>query len=159
MTQHKPDVTRLFVKGLYPLLIMLSLMIAGTGNLLAQQSQAYIVGNDRGGLLLERIENIRQLRATGQPIEIQGRICFSTCTMYLGLPQTCVSPTTTFGFHGPSSYGRALDPDTFRRASSTIARHYPAPLREWYMREGRHEIRSLYRFSGADIIKMGVKEC
>jgi len=125
----------------------------------AQQSQAYVVGNDRGGLLLDRIENIRQLRATGQPIQIQGRVCFSTCTMYLGLPQTCVSPQTTFGFHGPSSFGRALDAATFSHASSVIANHYPAPLREWYMREGRHEIRALYRFSGADIIKMGVKQC
>lgn len=159
MKQRKRNNKRYIKNGIRALVVAMASIGAATTSIQAQQSQAYVVGNDRGGLLLDRIENIRQLRATGQPVHIQGRICYSTCTMYLGLEQTCISPQTTFGFHGPSSYGRALDADLFRRTSSAIARHYPEPLREWYMREGRHEIRSIYRFSGAEIIKMGVKQC
>lgn len=159
MDFHNWKMVQTLKNSLQAAIISLGCFAAITGAAQAQQSDVYVVGNDRGGLLLDRIENIRQLRATGQQIQIQGNICYSTCTMYLGLPQTCISPETTFGFHGPSSYGRALDADTFRRASSLIARHYPAPLREWYMREGRHEIRMLYRFTGSEIIKMGVRQC
>ncbi|MEL6618996.1 MAG: hypothetical protein AAFP16_08985 [Pseudomonadota bacterium] len=118
-----------------------------------------VVRNDRGGLLQDRLREIGQLRQQRRPVEIRGSVCFSTCTMYLGLPGTCVSPTTTFGFHGPSSYGRALDPATFNRASEVIASYYPAPLQRWYMDTGRFKIRSLYRIKGRDIIRMGVRQC
>ncbi|MEL7091481.1 MAG: hypothetical protein AAFN94_07080 [Pseudomonadota bacterium] len=118
-----------------------------------------VVRNDRGGLLLQRIRQLDNLRQQSRPVEIRGGICFSTCTMYLGLENTCVSPNTTFGFHGPSSYGRALDPATFNRASEIIASHYPAQLRRWYMDTGRFKIRSIYRIKGQNIIDMGVRAC
>ena len=118
-----------------------------------------IVRNDRGGLLRERLREIGQLRQQSRPVEIRGAVCHSTCTMFLGLPNTCVSPNTTFGFHGPSSYGRALDPATFNRASEVIASYYPAPLQRWYMEKGRFKIRSLYRIKGSNLIDMGVRAC
>ena len=118
-----------------------------------------VVRNARGGLLRERLREIGQLRKQSRPVEIRGAICFSTCTMFLGLPNTCISPDTTFGFHGPSSYGRPLDPATFNRASKVIATHYPEPLKQWYMDEGRFKIRSISRVKGANIIKMGIPAC
>ena len=118
-----------------------------------------VVRNDRGGLLRERLREIGQLRQQSRPVEIRGSVCFSTCTMFLGLPQTCISPNTTFGFHGPSSYGRALDPATFNRASEVIASYYPAPLRQWYMETGRFKVRTVYRIKGREIIQMGVRQC
>jgi hypothetical protein len=117
------------------------------------------IANDRGGLLLDRIAELQQLRDSGQSVRITGNICYSTCTMFLGLTQTCVSPTTTFGFHGPSSYGRPLDPFVFEEASRIMAEHYPAALKDWYMKTGRYEIASLYRFKGSDMIKMGIQSC
>ena len=123
------------------------------------QSVPLVVDNDRGGSLRARIAEIRALRDSGQPVRIMGRICYSTCTMYLGLPQTCVSPQTTFGFHGPSSYGRPLDPAVFQRASELIRDHYPVPLRQWYMDTARHRISGLYRVSGAEMIRLGVSPC
>jgi hypothetical protein len=123
-------------------------------------SGSYIeISNDRGGLLYERIAELQRLRQTGQSVRITGNICYSTCTMFLALPQTCVSPSTTFGFHGPSSYGRPLDPVVFEQASRIMADHYPQVLKDWYMKTGRHEITALYRFRGEDIIRMGVASC
>lgn len=113
------------------------------------------VGNDRGGKLRDQVARLDVLRVSGQPVEITGNICFSTCTMYLGLPQTCVSPATTFGFHGPSSYGRPLDQDTFERASRIIVAHYPPVLHDWYMAYGRHERTGLLRVTGAHLIRIG----
>ncbi|MFD2739601.1 hypothetical protein ACFSUD_08480 [Sulfitobacter aestuarii] len=123
------------------------------------QSRPHIVKNDRGGLLLKRLAEIRNLRRTGQPVRITGSVCYSTCTMLIGLPQTCISADTTFGFHGPSSFGRPLDPHTFNRASAVISEHYPAPLRSWYMSKARYNLRSLSYVSGREMIRLGVRAC
>ena len=135
-------------------------MIPCTAN--AQQSTAIPsleIGNDRGGSLRERLREIRELRRTGQPVRIVGQICYSTCTMFLGLPQTCVSPNTVFGFHGPSSYGRALAPDVFDHASRLILENYPDPLKQWYWETARHGIWRMSQKSGADMIRIGVQAC
>lgn len=117
------------------------------------------IHNDRGGSLRERISQIQQIRAQSQPVRVVGRICYSTCTMFLGLPQTCVSPDTIFGFHGPSSYGRPLDQDIFDHASRLIADHYPEVLRDWYMDTARHSIIRLHRIRGEELIRLGVAAC
>jgi len=117
------------------------------------------VRNDRGGLLIERLRELRELRRSQRPVRVVGNLCYSTCTLFLGLPNTCVSPDTVFGFHGPSSYGRPLKPDTFERASSIIANHYPAPLKNWYMEKGRKRLNGMYYIRGANIIAMGVPSC
>ncbi len=126
---------------------------------LTATAEPYVVTNDRGGLLRTRLREIGSLRQQGRPVEIRGSVCFSTCTLYLGLPDTCISPSTTFGFHGPSSFGFALDPATFERASEIIARYYPEPLRAWYMETGRHRINGVYRIRGSTIIAMGIPAC
>ena len=132
---------------------------AGAETRASWQQEPLIIRNDRGGLLKKRLRELNQLRRTGRPVRIEGGICYSTCTMFLGLPQTCVSPRTTFGFHGPSSYGRPLDPEVFTQASKIIARHYPPALQDWYMETGRHKLRSLYRIDAQQIIAMGIKSC
>lgn len=118
-----------------------------------------VVNNDRGGLLRDRLRQLAGLRQQSRPVQITGNVCLSTCTMFLGLPNTCVSPSTTFGFHGPSSYGRALDPATFDTASRIIADHYPPTLRQWYMNTARYNIRGMHRVSGQNLINMGVRSC
>ena len=125
----------------------------------ARSSEPLIVRNDRGGLLQKRLRELNRLHRTGQPVRIEGGICYSTCTMFLGLPQTCVSPDTTFGFHGPSSYGRPLDPALFERASQLIAQNYPPALQRWYMDTGRYKTRTLYRIRGEQIIALGIEAC
>ncbi|MEL6640528.1 MAG: hypothetical protein AAFP98_04315 [Pseudomonadota bacterium] len=125
----------------------------------AQPLAPLVVANDRGGLLRNRIYEIRDIVAKARPVQITGRYCYSTCTLYLGLPQTCIQSSTVFGFHGPSSYGRALDPDVFEHASRLIVAHYPEALRDWYMTTARHELRGLHKISGSELIRLGVKEC
>lgn len=122
-------------------------------------SHTLIIGNDRGGTLRARISEIQRISRTGQRVAVTGRICYSTCTMFLGLPQMCVSPDTIFGFHGPSSYGRPLDPEVFERASNIIADHYPDVLKDWYMTTARHSLTGLYRVSGKELIRLGVAAC
>jgi hypothetical protein len=125
----------------------------------AQRRQPVVIENDRGGLLLERIRQIRMLVENPAPVEIRGEICHSTCTLFLSLPDVCVLPTTRFGFHGPSFGGAALAPDPFERASQVIAGFYPKDLRRWYLSVARHRSSGLAEKTGAELIAMGVTRC
>ena len=98
------------------------------------------------------------LAATGQRVEILGT-CLSACTMYLELPNVCVSPAAVFGFHGPSWYGKALSPDQFDRWSQVMARGYREPLKSWYLTTARYETSGYFRLSGSDLIGMGYPRC
>lgn len=141
------------------------ILIAATQPLIAAQasrnksSDVIVVGNDRGGLVSRRVAEILKIQADGKRVEIRGRVCLSTCTMYLGMPQTCISPTTVFGFHGPSYYGTPLSHRDFEYWSNVIAKHYPEPIRSWYMRDGRTRIFSAYRIKGRELIRMGILQC
>lgn len=146
---------------LVALIVMIGLLLSPSWATAQVYSQLkpLVIRNDRGGLLDTRLRQLHTLRESGRPVMITGRVCYSTCTMLIGLPQTCVSPKTTFGFHGPSSYGRRLSPDRFEWASNVIAHYYPPALKQWYLAEGRHKIIGLHRISGAQLIAMGVKQC
>lgn len=120
---------------------------------------ALVVRDDRGGAVLTRAVEIRDLRLSRRDVRIVGSICYSSCTMLLGLPGACVSPQTVFGFHGPSRSGAALDPVRFEQASRLIAMHYPPALRRWYMETARYETRGLHKLRGADLIRIGVRAC
>lgn len=119
-----------------------------------------IIDMDRGGSLEIRLAEIADLRRSGQSVEISGE-CDSACTMYLGLPQTCVHPSAILGFHGPQSqmYGIGLPPDEFEYWSQIMGSHYPPTLRRWYLSKGRNLTVGIYQIRGPDLIRMGARPC
>jgi len=119
----------------------------------------HVVSTDRGGAVAERIRAVRDLRHAGTEVQITGDLCLSTCTMLLGLAEACVSPHTTFGFHGPSRRGRPLDADTFEKVSRLIAAHYPRQIRQWYMSVARYRLDGVYEIGGDQLIAAGLKAC
>ncbi|MEY8802445.1 hypothetical protein AB9K35_19390 [Leisingera sp. XS_AS12] len=121
--------------------------------------QAYVVGSDRGGYLHDRLVELNKLQRDNVQVEIRGRVCYSTCTMFLGLPGACVDPNTTFGFHGPSQSGRRLAQKDFDYFSQVMAQYYPHPLREWFLSEGRNRLSGVYKVKGSQLISMGVPAC
>jgi hypothetical protein len=127
----------------------------------AQVSPAvYRVAGDAGGPVEERVALIERFRVDGTRVEISGG-CWSSCTMFLSLAATCVTPTAQLGFHGPSSptHGVALAPDRFEKYSRLMAAYYPEPLRSWFLREGRNITVGFTRFRGSDLIRMGIRAC
>ena len=128
-------------------------------NAAAQSAGAIIVGSDRGGFIRARLAEIQAIRAEGRAVEIRGKVCFSTCTMYLGVEDVCVSPTTTFGFHGPGMAIGRMTPAQFDYVSRVIASHYPEPIADWYLAEGRTRTSGLYKMSGENLIRLGVRAC
>jgi len=115
-----------------------------------------IVGNDFGGLIWNRMVRLRDIEATGR---INGAICYSTCTMYLGLSNVCISPHTVFGFHGPAANDRQLNDRDFEYLSTLIASYYPPALRAWYLETGRHSINRVYQIQGSELIRLGLPAC
>lgn len=125
----------------------------------AQDAQIMIVQNDRGGSIAERVIAVRQANEHRTRIELRGRVCYSSCTLYLGADRLCINPDTVFGFHGPSRHGRALPDKEFEHWSRLMAAQYRAPLRDWFLQTARHRITGYYRLSGAQLIAMGYPGC
>ena len=141
-----------------PVFLLLAALLFPTP-LAAEVHPSLVIGNDRGGYLHDRLIELENLERNGVAVEIRGRVCFSTCTMFLGLPRTCVNPNTTFGFHGPSKNGRRLAPEDFDYFSRVMAKYYPEPLKSWFLKKGRNRISGVYRIKGTQIIQMGVRAC
>lgn len=118
-----------------------------------------VIGDDPGGYIDTRLEQIRRLRQTNQPVQIRGSYCNSTCTMFIGLPNTCVEPDTEFGFHGPSYSGQRMPRAEFDHWSRIMASHYPAQVADWFMQTARKRIRGLHTLRGDKLIRMGVARC
>jgi len=135
---------------------------------IGQPAHARIIGppqilitHDLGGPVEERMRRIERMRARGEAVAIPYGRCISACTLYLGLPDTCVGPSAEFGFHGPSAgtAGLGLPPDEFYRISGAMAQFYPAPVREWFLTTARYTKLTYLRVSGAQLIELGVKQC
>jgi hypothetical protein len=125
----------------------------------AQGLGALIIRNDLGGRIDVRAQEIARLRAEGRPVELRGEACVSACTMYLGLDDVCVDPRTTFGFHGPSSYGIPMAPEYFEYWSQFLAGYYKKPLSDWFMSTARYELHAIYNVSGKELIRLGYEPC
>lgn len=130
--------------------------------LLAQTAMAegiLIIGNDRGGYVGQRAQEISDLNDSATRVELRGRICLSSCTLYLGVHDLCISPRTVFGFHGPSRHGAPLPPSEFEHWSQVMATHYAAPLRAWFLSDARFEIDNYHRITGKNLIALGYPSC
>lgn len=151
------NLTQRLLRRSRPVALTLGLLALGT----ALPAETLIIGNDAGGRIDHRQQIIQRIKQAGDRVEIRGGYCNSACTMFLGLPNMCISASTVFGFHGPSSQfpGFPLQPKTFERWSRVMADHYPQPLRSWFLTDARYELEGIKRVRGRDIIQMGVAEC
>lgn len=119
---------------------------------------ALIVSYDMGGSIGLRQKNVRKLRRQKRRVEIRGR-CFSACTMYLGLPDVCVTPNAVLGFHGPKGLAGPLVTDVFDHWSRVMARDLRPPLHNWFMQHARYVKSGVLKIKGSDLIDMGYKSC
>lgn len=124
-----------------------------------QAKPLHITKNLRGGVVSDRVKEIKHIIASGERVRLDAAKCLSSCTMYLGTPDVCVTPAATFGFHGPQNARTPLTPRQFEYWSQVIASHYPKPLANWYMATGRHIKNGYYFLTGKQLIKLGVARC
>jgi hypothetical protein len=139
------------------LAIGLTFMVFTTAQ--ASANHKIIIVNDRGGIIQDRLRQIREFSSQGVEVELKGEVCLSSCTLFLALPNVCVSPNTKFGFHGPSSYGRPLPSKAFNYWSDVMARHYREGLKAWFMQTGRYRINGYYTIKGRNLAQYGYRLC
>ena len=128
--------------------------------LAATAATAETIRYDLGGEVEARIAQIQRWRATGTPVRIEGT-CISACTLYLGLPNACVTPGAQLGFHGPRTrlLGIPLPRAEFERQTQIMAAYYPGAIRAWFMSEARMVTESYYVLSGSQAVAMGARAC
>ena len=62
-------------------------------------TEPYVIDNDGGGQLISAEADRAMLLAWGGRVEIRG-FCRSACVIFTTLPNACLSPRATVGFHG-----------------------------------------------------------
>ena len=124
------------------------------------RAEVVTIREDRGGPVVTYIDHVAQLSKSGAEVRIEG-LCLSACTLYLGAKNICIGEEAKLGFHGPASAfgGFPLPKPEFERLTKQMARHYPKPLRDWFMSTARYELTDYYVVTGAEAIRMGVKRC
>ena len=96
------------------------------------------IAEDRGGQIGQYLQTFAAVRATGEPVIVDGN-CLSACTLVLGLVprnQICATPRARFGFHAawmPDLDGR---PVTSSMGTQALWKIYPASVRRWISRHG-----------------------
>ncbi|HEY8162407.1 MAG: hypothetical protein ACR650_12240 [Methylocystis sp.] len=121
-----------------------------------------VVDHDYGGRVEPYVARLAQARARGEQVRIGPVECDSSCTLYLGARNSCVSPGAVFGFHAPWVGGPTsgvVDP----QMTAVFASAYKAPLRRIFLRHVRNTRGMvpgpLLRISGAQLASLGYRLC
>ncbi len=152
--RHK-EVLRRLVQQAGGAVILVSLLSS-----LPMQSHAMTVTRDMGGSVRDRIVQVKSLSQSGAQVRILGT-CISACTLLLGVPNACVSPSARLGFHGPGTRqnGLPLPRAEYERVSLQMASLYPPQIRNWFMARARKITGDYIVISGRDAIAMGARAC
>lgn len=123
-------------------------------------AEALTVRRDYGGSVADRIAQVRTLAQQGAEVRIVGT-CVSACTLLLGVPGACVSPSARLGFHGPGTRikGLPLPRREYERVSLQMAAFYPEAIGQWFMSDARHITGDYKLITGAQAIAMGANPC
>lgn len=118
------------------------------------------IRDHRGGFLPDIMRHRDRLAGLGMPVRIDGAYCFSSCTVFLSLPDVCVRSFTRFGFHAPTGRdGRRLDAAEFERATRFVADLYTPQLAAWWLETGRHVRNGFAFLTGSELADMGYSLC
>lgn len=119
-----------------------------------------IVGNHKGGFVFGISSDVQDINRLGLPVRITGKDCISSCTIFLGARDVCISPETRFGFHKPSPAPGTGRMTQVRLAgvNHTITSHYLPALKRWWDSNAGKSKRIVY-LSGAELIRIGYRPC
>lgn len=108
-----------------------------------------VIMNNRGGNVLEAIKYRNQLARSGRPVEVRG-YCRSACTVYITLPNACLGPKATVGFHAPRIPGTTIIPPI---VDQLMAQHYRnGILRKWNS-EWKYSL-NMHKISARDYVRL-----
>jgi len=114
--------------------LMLALAIAFAGFARASTPTVVIKDNPGGSLIAFLLQG-EEYRSLGARLVVDGA-CNSACTLYMRLPNICITPKASFGFHAPryamGSKAGELAPD----ATRYMMKVYPKWVQTWVTSNG-----------------------
>lgn len=136
-----------------PTIIALALALAGCN----MAPPPLVITNDKGGVLDEYIASANRMGNSGREIRITG-LCGSACTVYLRLPNTCITPNATVAFHGARS-AKTGQPSPLGNLKLIL--NYSEGIEQLFFDHAAHlQGSDAYYVSGAQLIALGeVREC
>lgn len=115
----------------------------------AALTRPLVIHDDRGGNVLQMIQRRNELEASGRPVRISGR-CNSACTMLVTLPNACLAPDASVGFHAPRLPGTEIIPPI---VDQLMAMHYRGGIRERWNAEWRHSL-TIHSISAREYVRL-----
>jgi len=135
-------------------------LLASLGAAFSQPAAAALrITNDQGGNIGQYWSRYMALRDSGQEVVIDG-LCSSACTMVLGIvpsERICVTQRAILGFHAAWRPGFLGLSTVNAPATRTLWSLYPAPIRDWIVRNGGLGTNMTY-LSGPELLAM-YREC
>jgi hypothetical protein len=119
------------------------------------QNAVFEISHDIGGKIEERAGLIRRMKDAQVAIRFSGR-CYSSCTMMVAVPGACTTRRAMFAFHGPSNFGNPLPEPEHAYFMELMTRHYPEPLRSWFIEHPAKDHVGLKWLSGTHMIEAGI---
>lgn len=108
-----------------------------------------VIHDNRGGNVLQMIQRRNELEASGRPVRISG-VCNSACTMLITLPNACLAPDASVGFHAPRLPGTKVIPPI---VDQLMALHYRNGILERWNAEWRHSLK-IRKISAREYVRL-----
>ena len=127
---------------------MALMLLAAPGVWAAPPGTIDVVDNS-GGNVLQMVRYRDELARSGQRVRIRG-YCRSACTMLITLPNACLGPHATIGFHAPRIKGTRIIPPY---VDQIMGRYYRGGIRErWF--GGWNRSIEMVRMSARDYVQL-----
>lgn len=107
------------------------------------------IWNDKGGNVLQMVRRRAELARSSRPIRIRG-VCDSACTILTTLPNACLGPKLTIGFHAPRIPGTTIIPPLVDQIMGEYYRN--GIRREWF--GGWNRSLSINRISAREYVRL-----
>lgn len=144
MTKHHPSKLRLIPLLAAALVAALPATAQPRG-----RAEPIVILNNRGGNVLEAVQYRNKLAASGRQVQVRG-YCRSACTIYTTLPNACLGPNATIGFHAPRIPGTSIIPPL---VDEIMARFYRnGILRKWNS-EWKHSLK-MHKISAREYVRL-----
>jgi len=104
---------------------------------ISERGRTIIITNDKGGNVVRTMQHRERLVASGRPVEIRG-YCRSACTMYITMPNACLGPNATVGFHAPRIPNTKIIPPI---VDQLMARYYRNGILQKWNSEWKHSLK------------------
>jgi len=104
---------------------------------ISERGRTIIITNDKGGNVVRTMQHREKLVASGRPVEIRG-YCRSACTMYITMPNACLGPNATVGFHAPRIPNTKIIPPI---VDQLMARYYRNGILQKWNSEWKHSLK------------------